>query len=449
VRLLAIEIAEREVRVAWGERGIGAARLTAVERVPLDGGAEPLRAALAGLAAARPAVVLTTLPLALCTHRLLRLPFRDRTRLARTAPLELLGQLPVAPDDLVVATRPTGQTAGGTEVLAAAGRRADVDARAATFAEAGLTDARIDLAPIPALALVPDEVTSAALVIADGTSSAVAIRRDGRLAGLRALASDARDPLALGGEVRWTLRALGFSGPVCCAGADAVRVQPALAAALETAVDALAPSTAIAGAGSAEDLVACAVPVGLILGEGRRSAAGLTFTGDRDDGARRWRRPAALAAAALLLGLVDVALVRASLVHRELALSRAASEVAAAALPGTPVSAARAQLEEAVAARRRLRPAGDVPVLEVLRELSARVPDTLRLDLDELVVEPEAVRLHGQAESFDAVEALRTALAASPIMREVVADETRSTVDGKRVEFRLRAVRRTAVGAPS
>jgi hypothetical protein len=34
-------------------------------------------------------------------------------------------------------------------------------------------------------------------------------------------------------------------------------------------------------------------------------------------------------------------------------------------------------------------------------------------------------------------------------MREVVADETRSTVDGKRVEFRLRAVRRTALGAPS
>jgi Tfp pilus assembly protein PilN len=449
MRLVAIELAEREVRVAWGERGIGAAHLTAVERVPLDGGTESLRAALAGLAAARPGAVLTTLPLALCTHRLLRLPFRDRTRLARTAPLELLGQLPVAPDELVVATRPTGHTAGGTEVLAAAARRADLDARAATFAEAGLTDARIDLAPIPALALVPDEVTSAALVIADGTSSAVAIRRDGRLAGLRALASDARDPLALAGEVRWTLRALGFSGPVCCAGVDAVRVQPALAATLEMAVDVPGPSAAHAGASTAEDLVACAVPVGLILGEGRRSAAGLTLTGDRDDGPRRWRRPAALAAAGLLLGLVDVALVRASLLHRELALSRAASEVAAAALPGTPLSAARAQLEEAVAARRRLRPAGDVPVLEVLRELSARVPDTLRLDLDELVVEPDAVRLHGQAESFDAVEALRTALAASPIMREVVADETRSTVDGKRVEFRLRAVRRTAVGAPS
>jgi type II secretion system protein L len=449
VRLVAIELAERELRIAWGERGLGAARLVAVERVPLDDGAEPLRAALAALAAARPAAVLTTMPLALCTHRLLHLPFRDHTRLLRTVPLELLGQLPVAPDDLLVAIRPTGHTAAGTEVLAAAVRRTDLAARVATLAEAGLTAARIDLAPIPALALVPERVASAALVIADGERSAVVVRRDGRIAGLRALASDASDPGALAGEIRWTLRALGPPGPAWCAGPDAPRLQPALAAALDTPVDVLAPSPLLAGAGCAEDLTACAIPVGQILGEGRRSAPGVTFAGDREDTARRWRRPAALAAAALVLGLVDVALVRAALVRRESALSRAAAVVAAAALPGTPVHAARAQLEEALAARRRLRPAGDVPVLEVLRELSARVPDTLRLDVDELVIEPDVVRLHGQAESFDAVEGLRAALAASPLMREVVTDETRTTVDGKRVEFRLRAVRQAAVGAPS
>ena len=449
MRLVAIELAERELRIAWGERGIGATRLVAVERVMLDAGAEPLRAALAGVAAARPAMVLTTLPLARCTHRLLHLPFRDRARLARTAPLELLGQVPLAPDDLVVATRSTGHTGGGAEVLAVAARRADLAARTAALAEAGLTATRIDLAPLPALALVPGELATVALVIADGTSSAVVVRRDGRIAGLRALAADAHDPRALAGEIAWTLRALGHSGPTQCAGPDAARLQAALATALDAPVDLLAPPAALAAAGSAEDLTACAVPVGQILGEGRRAAAGVTFVGDVDDAPRRWRRPAALAAAALLLGLVDVALVRGALVRREAALAQATDEVAAAALPGTPVHAARAQLEEAVAARRRLRPAGDVPVLEVLRELSARVPDALRLDLDELVIEPDVVRLHGQAESFDAVEGLRAALAASPMMREVVADETRTTVDGKRVEFRLRAVRRTAVGAPS
>jgi len=102
-----------------------------------------------------------------------------------------------------------------------------------------------------------------------------------------------------------------------------------------------------------------------------------------------------------------------------------------------------------VAARRRLRPAGDVPVLEMLREVSARVPETIRLDLDELVVEADVVRLHGRCESFDAVEGLRKALAASPLVRDVETDETRATVDGTGVEFRLRLLRRDAMGAPS
>jgi len=449
MRLVAVELAERELRIAWGERGLGAARLTAVERVPLDDGPEPLRAALAALAAARPAAVLTTLPLAVCTHRLLQLPFRDRTRLARTVPLELLAQLPVGPDELLVASHTIRRTAAGSEVLAVAVRRSDLDARIAALAEAGLAPTRIDLAPVPALAVVPDEIDTVALVMADGTRSAVVVRRAGQLSGLRALAADAGDLGALASEVRWTLRALGFSGPVTCAGPAASSIRAALAEVLDGPVDVLGPPAALAGAGRAEDLTACAVPVGLVLAEGRRSAAGLTLSGAGEDVPQRWRRAGALAAAALLLGLVDVALVRGALVRREAALGRAAEELAAAALPGTPVHAARAQLEEAVAARRRLRPAGDVPVLEVLRELSARVPDTLRLDLDELVVEPDVVRLHGQAESFDAVEGLRAALAASPMIREVVTDETRTTVDGKGVEFRLRAVRRTAVGAPS
>jgi type II secretion system protein L len=447
VRLVGIEVAERELRVAWGERRLGAVRLTAVERVPLDGGPEALRPALAALAAAGPAAVLTTLPLARTTHRLLTLPFRDRARLAGTAPLELLGQLPLSADDAVVATRPLGPTAAGSEVLAVAVPRAALDAHAASFADAGLPATRIDLAPLPALHLLPDG--DGALVLADGGASALVLRRAGRVAGLRALGAGPADPGALATEVRWALRALGGTARIVLAGPDATRVQPALSAAAGATVDVVVAPATPTGAGSAEDATACAVAVGLVLGEGRGGGAGITLAGDGPDAPGRWRRPAALAAVALLLGVVDTALVRTALVRREAALGRAAAQLAAAALPGTPVRAARAQLEEAVAARRRLRPAGDVPVLEVLRELSARVPETLRLDLDELVIEPDAIRLHGRGQSFDAVEALRAALAASPLVSEVQADDTRTTVDGTGVEFRLRAVRRAALGAPS
>jgi len=74
----------------------------------------------------------------------------------------------------------------------------------------------------------------------------------------------------------------------------------------------------------------------------------------------------------------------------------------------------------------------------------------MRLDLDELDVDGEALRLHGRCESFDAVEALRRALAGSPYLADVTAEETRSTVDGRHVEFRLRATRRpTGAGTQS
>src|SRR5262245_1447535 len=419
-----------------------------VDRIPLDGSSESLRRALSDLTVHRPGAVLSVLPVAGSTHRLLTLPFRDRSRLARTAPLELLGQLPLTAGDAVVAVRPIARVPGGTSVLAVAVRRADLEAHLALLAEAGLRSSRVDLAPLPALDLVPEHAGPVALIVADGTRSAVVVQRDGRLTGLRALGGDAGDPALLAIEARWALGALGFAGRVLVAGPDAAGVHPALAATLPAPVERFEPPATVA-AGEPEDAAACTVPAGLLVGEGRRARSGLVLAGAGDEPAGSWRRAGALAAAALVLALVDVALVRASLIRRDDALARAAVAVAAAALPGTPITAARAQLEEAVAARRRLRPAGDVPVLEMLREVSARAPDALRLDLDELVVEPDVVRLHGRCESFDAVESLRKALAASPLVRDVQADETRTTVDGTGVEFRLRVLRRDAVGAPS
>ena len=77
------------------------------------------------------------------------------------------------------------------------------------------------------------------------------------------------------------------------------------------------------------------------------------------------------------------------------------------------------------------------------------MPPTLALDLDELVVEPEGVRLHGRTDSFGTVDALRAALAGSPLLSEVTAEETRAAVDGRHVEFRLRAARRAGGGETS
>src|SRR5438094_808694 len=332
-RLLGLEIAAGEVRVARGERSFGTLRLTALERRPLASPAA-LPGVLAELARTRADVVLTALPAASATHRFLTLPFRDRGRLARTAPLELLGQLPLDPAGLAVACEPLG---------------------------------------------------------------------------------------------------------------------PALAAATGARIVPLAEATSLVPRHGMDEIAACAVAAGLVAGAGRAARAGLALGGTEPAGHGSLQRAAALAALALALGALDLGLAHHRLARRDAALVRALASEAAAALPGTRLVAPQAQLEAAVAAatRRAARLGGESGPLEVLRELSARVPPPLRLDLDELAVERDGILLHGRAESFDAVDALRRALAASPLLADVTADETRTTVDGRRVEFRLRAARKPALGASS
>src|SRR5438094_873902 len=305
MRILAIDLGERELRVARAVRTLGAVRLGAVERIAFADRAE-LSAALERLAASRPQAIVTALPAALVTHRILTFPFRGRHRLAATVPFELLGQLPAAPDDPVVAFERLARTESGTVVVAAAARRADVDASLEPLVAAGLAPARVDLAPLPVWNLVPAAAGDTALVLADGERSALSVRRGGRIAGLRALGAAASEPTELAAEVQWALAALGGAPPtIVVTGPDAVPVAAALGA---VPLRELAATTA--------DTEACAVAVGLVAG-GRH---GVAF--DVGPGARgtSLRPIAALALLALVLGAVDLGIVRHDLSRRRRAL---------------------------------------------------------------------------------------------------------------------------------
>jgi Tfp pilus assembly protein PilN len=446
MRLVGIEIGEREMRLARAERSLGRTRLVGLERVARDDDG-----ALCRLADWYPHAVLVALPAAAVTHRFLHLPFRGRARLARAAPLELLGQLPLDPDDATIACETLGAVPGGTAVLGTVVRRADLDALAAPLARLGLAPTRIDLAPLPAWSLLGE--ADAALVVADGAQSTVAIRRGGQLAGLRALATDAGDPAALAAEVRWTLAALGgMPARIVLAGADA---SSALADELATRTGArivpFAESVHLDGSWEPATVGAAAVAAGLVMGWGRRGRTGIALGGSGELAEGSLRRTATLAVAALVLACLNVGVTRYGLARRDAALTRAIHAEAAVALPGARLVAPRAQLEAAAAAagHRQERLGVKAGVLELLRDVSTRVPPGLRLDLDELAIAGDGIALHGRCDSFDAVDALRRALAGSPLLAEVTADETRTTVDGRRVEFHLRAARRTVKGASS
>jgi hypothetical protein len=444
VQLLGIDLAPDEVRLARGERRFGRIRLTALARIPLGG--EELATVLAHVATRGHAHVRTALPAASVVHRVLALPFRDRRRLARTVPLELAGQLAADVDDAVVAFEPLFDDPPGTTVLAVAARRADIGACSATLAAAGLAPAHVDLAPLPAWNLVAARVGDAALVVADSVRSTVSVRRAGRVAALRALGTTPAGATAFAAEVRWTLAALGEVPPVIVlAGADA---GPAVGAALSGAIGIpVLPIDRVATV-PGEHLDACAIAAGLVLGAAG-GGPGIRLGGSETP-AGSWRTAAALAAAAVVLAAVDLGVWHARLVRRDAVLRDAIRTAAAAVLPDAALAAPRAELEAAVASLERGGAHGDGGgALALLRETSIRVPASIQLDLDELVVEPGALRLGGRAATFDAVEAVRRALAASPLFASVAAEEARATVDGRGVEFRLRAERRTVPGTSS
>ena len=446
MRIIGLDVGDDEVRVAIGERRFGTLRLVSLERIPLASDAP-----LARLAGRRFDLVLSAFPAAAVTHRFLTMPFRDRRRLERTVPFELRGHLPVEPATAAVAFEVVGQTDDGTSVLAAVARRADLDAHVARLSAAGLPPARVDLAPLPVWNLLPDTPEQQVILIADGARSTLAVRHAGRAAGLRALATHALDVAALAAEVRWSLAGLGGTpASIVLAGANAT---PALESALADAVGVRVVRLSAAAQlpiGS-NDLDACAIAAGLVAGAGKRSRAGIALAGFQDLGPSGPRRMITLAMLVLLAGGIDLALVRRDLVRRDAALTAAIRAEATAALPDTRIVAPRAQLEAAaVAARqRRARRGATTGALDTLRDLSTRVPAGLRLDLDELVIDADGVRLHGRGDSFDAVDALRRALATAPGLADVTADETRTTVDGRRVEFRLHATRRPPGGTSS
>jgi Tfp pilus assembly protein PilN len=436
-RTVGIDVGRGEVRLAVAEGRLGRPRLTRLARLPLAGDVAATVLARAGLPPRAEARV--ALPATLVAHRVLTLPFRDRRRLARTVPLELRGRLAADVPDTVCAFEPLGADAAGTAVFAVAARAADVAARTDLLARAGLRSARVDLGALAPWVLVRPDAGDAALVVADGAQSALSVRRGGQPLALRALGADACREVELAAEVRWALAALCETPPVVIlAGADA---SAALAEALAGATGLRVVPLADVATAEVPDLAACAVAAGLALGAGLPLGGAAAGTGS-------WRTARALAAAAAVLVVVDAGLWRARLAARDAALRDAIRATAAAVLPAAPLAAPRAELEAAVAAL----PAGGGPApgaLALLREASARVPAAVPLDLDRLVVEPGGLRLEGRAGSFDAVEALRQALAGSPLLADVAVDETRATVDGRGVAFRLRAARAAAAGTRS
>jgi general secretion pathway protein L len=104
----------------------------------------------------------------------------------------------------------------------------------------------------------------------------------------------------------------------------------------------------------------------------------------------------------------------------------------------------RAQLQEAVDAlqrqRRLIGGAEAIAPLEVLRQLSAAIPERVAMDLDEWAFDGTAVRMRGTTDSFDTAETIKRAAAALGVFREVQLKDVKTVAGGKKVSFGLQMV---------
>lgn len=75
--------------------------------------------------------------------------------------------------------------------------------------------------------------------------------------------------------------------------------------------------------------------------------------------------------------------------------------------------------------------------LDLLRELSSRISKDTKVDVSELIVDQDAVRLSGETDSFDSVDNLKKGLERSPYFKEVKINNAKVGTSEKIVEFRI------------
>lgn len=466
-RTLALAVGGDTLRAALVESTLRAQRVLGFYAAPRTPGGD-LATDLRALTAAHDLhwdEVVSALPGELVTHRILTLPFRDRKRLDRTMPFELESHLPFEIDDAVVDYQVLGTDGEAAVVLAALAPKAVVRDHLAALAAAGIDPRVVDLAPLAVLNVLrmgqADRERSTALLTLDTDRTTVALLRDGRLVGLRALSRGVGtngDLAAVVRDVRWSLLALAGDGPlgplVLWVGGDAAQA-PGVAPALERALGSTPrgiETLPVAGVPITlrRDQAAFAAPLGLALRDSG-DAFGVDFrrgefTYHREREAL-WRGLAGigiLALAALALMVTSFVLEGRRLEARRQALRTEIRALFTAALPQVrTIVNEKAQLSAEIAAFEKQRRvygglAPSVPrVIDLLRALTAGVPADVALDLEELALDGETLRLRGSTRAYENVEAVKRGLAARPEFRDVQAKDVRASVDGQRVDFRL------------
>jgi general secretion pathway protein L len=83
----------------------------------------------------------------------------------------------------------------------------------------------------------------------------------------------------------------------------------------------------------------------------------------------------------------------------------------------------------------------DQKVLDLLKDISERVPSALDVHVSSMVVDPETVRISGETDTFNTVDSLKHGLETSAYFSEVTISAANLNRSGKKVQFELKLQR--------
>jgi hypothetical protein len=476
-RILALEFMGDRVRAAAAERSWNSFTLAGVyDKVRADDEAD-LSGALSRLVveAGQPDIVISALPADRVAKRLLELPFKDARRLHQVVPFALEEHLPFPVDDAAVAFTRVGREGDYTLVMAAMVRKTDLQHHLDLLQKAGLDPKTVTLAPLALAAMftrapngngskpmahlvVEGDESSTAAVLVDlgGTPRAMRSMPGGLMTSDGSVVSqEAAAPIL--NLLRQTLLAHGEEveqTEVIVAGAAAAH--PKVRGLLS---DSLAMSVRDGGAFDYTGLFEGSVPntgkysscVAMLLGESPSKPLDLInfrqgeflFRGRVRGDLSPFYTSGILAAALVAVIVFHFALGVSANLRR---LSRLNAEIAAVAGPAlgesNPVDA-KTQLETGIAKmHKRLTLIGGNLThspLDTLVAVSRALPPRFPVQMTDVAIDSNGVRVTGQADSFATVDQAKKALDASGYFGTIEVAHAKAGSDPSKVDFRMDA----------
>jgi hypothetical protein len=474
-RILALEFVGDRVRAALADRAWNSFTLVGVfDKVQADDEVD-LSGAISRLIAeaGQPDIVISALPPDRVAKRLLELPFKDARRLHQVVPFALEEHLPFPVDNAAVAFTRVGREGDHTLVMAAMVRKTDLQQHLDLLQKAGLDPKTVTLAPLALAAMYSraqngtkptahlviegdDASTSVVLVDLGGTPRAMRSMTGGLMMSDGSLVSqDAAAPIL--NTVRQTLLAHGEEmdqTEVIIAGAAAA--YPKVRGMLS---DSLAMSVRDGGTFDYTGLFEGTVPntgkysscVAMLLGELPNKPLDLInfrqgefiFRGRVRGDLSPFYTSGILAAALLGVCILHFALGVSANLHRLHQVNAEIAAVAGPVLGETDPADAKEQLQTGIAKmNHRLNLIGGNLThspLDTLVAISRALPPRFPVQMADVQIDSQGLRVTGQADSFATVDQAKRALDQSGYFGSIEVAHAKAGSDPSKVDFRMDA----------